>query len=98
MSGVFPNAVPASPAVFQTRLPWQGVGYGQGFREGPRHKAVLSFQICHTTALQVPISQDKHFQVDYTQKNTVIQKHFRLLISILRVHHFYLLGGRGWKR
>lgn len=35
MSGVFPNAVPASPAVFQTRLPWQGVGYGQGFREGP---------------------------------------------------------------
>lgn len=85
----------------EPRLLWQGLVYGQGFREEPTHQAVLSSRsVSHYCCLSISFTGRAlpHIFVDYTQKNTVIQKHFSLLISILTTHHLYLSGGRRWKR
>lgn len=106
VSGVFPLAVPVSSAVFQTTgqspdCPGRVWFVARVSERSPGTKQCcpsrsMSYYCClsiNFTGQALP-----HGCVGYTQNNTVIQKHFRLPISILTMYHLYLSGGTGWKR
>lgn len=106
VSGVFPVAVPVSSAVFQTTgqspdCPGRVWFVARVSGRGPGTK-----KCCPSRSMSCYCCLSINFTgralpcgfVDYTPKNTVIQKHFRLPISILTMYHLYLSGGTGGKR
>lgn len=76
------------------------VRLGWGGSEKPRHWCSPSTSVSyyyHSHISSLEAAPPSSF-VDNPQKKTIIQKHLRLLISVLTMHHLYLPGVTGWER
>lgn len=75
-----------SRAVGRAQIALAGSGLWPEFQGGAQ---ALSRSMSHNCCLRINFTGQAlpHCFVDYTQKNTAIQKHFRLLISILTMYH-----------